>query len=105
MVGNFGTLRNREDRREVPEGRVSPEGRTLLCRKGVQKGIGGIPKLKFTNFKILSRFSPVLIRRHSLFIVLIHNTILYPEPILILLIKQLICMYIKYEKGELPLGT
>lgn len=45
--------------RATEEG-VTPEGRAPSYGKGVvQKGIWGIPKLKFTNFKILPRISPI----------------------------------------------
>lgn len=39
--------------------RVSPKGRLPLCGKRVQKGAWGIPKIKFTTFKILPRVSPI----------------------------------------------
>lgn len=51
-------MKNREDFGRGVQKRVSPKGRAPLYGERVQKGIWEIPKMKFTDFKILPRVSP-----------------------------------------------
>lgn len=51
--------RGRSARRGSQKEECHLKGGALLYRKGVHKGIWGIPKIKFTNVKILPTVSPV----------------------------------------------